>query len=53
MPFATNTKLHQLHRIMDRLDREDDDHVRADLIHEAIGLADEDEECRREWQAYR
>jgi hypothetical protein len=42
-----------LNDILDRLDVEEDDHVRADLIDEAIELADRDSACAAEWLNYR
>lgn len=43
----------RLNRVLDRLDTEDDDNIRADLIDEAIGLADADRAAERAWREYR
>ncbi len=42
-----------LYRIMDRLDVEDDDNVRAGLIDEAIGLTERSRACADAWKAYK
>jgi hypothetical protein len=47
------TEIDRLYEILDRLDVEDNDEARADLIDEAIGLADISDECAKEWRAYR
>jgi hypothetical protein len=46
-------QLAALRNIMDRLDNEDDDAYRADLIDDAIGLADHCRDCAQEWADYR
>ena len=42
-----------LYKILDQLDVEDDDRVRADLIEAAIDIADSDPVATAEWKAYR
>lgn len=39
--------------VLDQLDVEEDDRRRADLIDEAIDLADRDPHAAAEWRAYR
>lgn len=48
-----NQNLELLYDILDRLDVEDNDSIRADLIEEAMILADLDDECETAWAAYR
>ena len=48
-----NDCLRRLREVMNQLDTEDDDNVRADLIDEAIGLSDIDVTCAEEWGDYR
>lgn len=42
-----------LRRVLDKLDTEEDEDVRADLIHHAIHFADSDLSARVEWENYR
>lgn len=39
--------------ILDQLDVEEDDRRRAELIDEAIDLADRDPHCASDWRGYR
>lgn len=48
-----SSNLELLYDILDRLDVEDDDNVRADLFEEAMILGDIDPECATEWSNYR
>lgn len=45
--------LGRLNRVLDRLDVEEDEAIRSDLLDEAIGLADADPVCADAWAAYR
>ena len=42
----------RINALLDRLDTEDDEEVRADLIDEAIELTEMDEACAQIWNDY-
>lgn len=52
-PLTDNKYVLALWKVLDKLDPEEDDNVRADLIDEAIGLSDLDADAAAEWAAYR
>lgn len=52
-PKTDNKFVLALWKVLDRLDVEEDDAIRADLIDEAIGLSDLDADAAAEWKAYR